>query len=166
MAELLKIPIKAKCKCWKCYQLTKSQADHARYKNALNVSTATVRKSKRELERKIVNNIKLDPKAVYKYSRSKIKTKETIGPITDDNGERISNDSPIAKMLNDYFSNVFTDEILEDMPNPRVLMQDENLLINEVNLCAEAISKVLEKLNPEKSPGADQIYLVVLKTCH
>ena len=50
------------------------------------------------------------------------------------------------------------------MPDPRLLFEgDAGDFVNEVDLSNTAVSEKLMKLNPEKSPGVDHIYPVVLK---
>lgn len=112
-----------KLQCWKLYQETNDYLDYLslRYKTA----TKFIRRSKRKLERKIAKNIKMDPKAFYKYSRSKVKTRETIGPFTDQYGQLINNDSQTADMLNKYSPAVFTEGTSCNMPYPRLLFHGD-----------------------------------------
>jgi len=56
----------------------------------MKTATKEINKSKIKLERKISKNIKNDPKAFYKYTRSKIKTKETVGPLHDEHDNPIT----------------------------------------------------------------------------
>ena len=45
--------------------------------------------------------------AFYNYLRSKLKTKETVGPI-EDGDVMVHDDVGVATTINDYFSSVFT----------------------------------------------------------
>ena len=59
----------------------------------------------------MADKIKENPKAFYSYSRSKLKTKETVVPIAD--GDLVVyDDVGVANIINDYFSSVFTIEKL------------------------------------------------------
>ena len=59
----------------------------------------------------MADKIKENPKAFYSYSRSKLKTKETVGPIAE--GDLVVyDDVGVANIINDYFSSVFTDDRL------------------------------------------------------
>ena len=151
---------KNRLKWWRKYQETKRHEDYLSYKKALNKATKTIRQSKRKLEKKIAMNIRSDPKAFYKYSRSKLKSKETVGPFKDQDGNIVKDDNLVASMLNEYFSSVFTEEALCNLPNPRLLFQGSE---PSVNISKEDICRRLENLNPEKSPGVDMIYPIVLK---
>ena len=160
----VKSSIKKKQLYWRRYRESNEYQDYLRYKRALKKATRAVRKAKRKLEKKIAKNIKNDPKAFFKYSRSKLKSRETIGPLTNEYGETISDGHQVSNMLNDYFSSVFTEETLNNMPDPRLLFEgDAGDFVNEVDLSNRAVSEKLMKLNPEKSPGVDHIYPVVLK---
>lgn len=44
------------------------------------------------------------PKPFKSNARSKIKTKEAVGPLTDDDGEVILDDSVNVRLLNEYFA--------------------------------------------------------------
>lgn len=59
---------KRKAKAWRNY-------DYVYYKKSLDIATREVRSAKRQFERKLACNIKDDPKAFYRYARSKIKTR-------------------------------------------------------------------------------------------
>ena len=58
---------------WRVYRRTRKDEDYANYKEALNLSTTEIRKSKRTFEKKLVGNIKNDSKSLYAYVRSKQK---------------------------------------------------------------------------------------------
>jgi hypothetical protein len=48
--------------------------------------------------------------------RSKAKTKEKIGPLKDEKGNIINDDSATCKVLNNFFASVFTHETMQHMP--------------------------------------------------
>jgi len=56
-----------------------------------------------KLERKISKIIKNDPKAFYKYTRSKMKTKETVGPLHDEHDNLITDKNQTSEIFNKYF---------------------------------------------------------------
>ena len=58
---------------WRVYRCTRKDEDYANYKEALNLATAEIRKSKRTFGKKIAGNIKNDSKSFYAYVRSKQK---------------------------------------------------------------------------------------------
>ena len=52
--------------------------DYNNYKEALNLATAEMRKSKRSFEQKFANDIKKDSKSFYAYVRSKQKIRDKV----------------------------------------------------------------------------------------
>ena len=87
-----------------------------------------------------------------------------MGPLTDDNGEVITDDVRTAKVLNDYFSSVFTLEQLHNIPQPKRMFGGPNDdMLRDVEVTAENVLKVLTKLKPGKAPGVDEIYSVFLR---
>ena len=59
------------------------------YKEALNAATNEVRKSKRNFELKLAQNIKSDSKSFYAYVRSKQNVRDKVGPLEDNAGDKI-----------------------------------------------------------------------------
>ena len=52
---------------WRVYKHTGKDKDYHAYKEALNAATNEVRKSKRNFEHKLAQNIKSDSKSFYAY---------------------------------------------------------------------------------------------------
>ena len=63
--------IRYKQDMWRVYKHTGKDKDYDVYKEALNAATNEVRKSKRNFEHKLAQNIKSDSKSFYAYVRSK-----------------------------------------------------------------------------------------------
>ena len=87
-----------------------------KYKKCLGTATKAIRNAKRFYERKLSLHIKDDPKALFKYARSKTKIKDNVGPMTDDFGNAILDDGINVKLLNEYFASIFTKENMVDIP--------------------------------------------------
>ncbi len=138
---------KKKLGWWKKYCGSKQYQAYLKYKSALNRATNVVKKARRKLECKLAKNVKSNPKGFFKYARSKTRTKDKVGPLTYENGETITNDSKTADVLNEYFSSVFTPEILENLPNPKQIFTGEDGdILDHVNLSPDEILKKLTVL--------------------
>ena len=88
--------------------------------------------------------------------------KDIVGPLTDDLCNVIIDDSDNAKLLNQYFSSIFTKENLVGIP-----MCDRTSYANALNTVDFTEEKMYDnhcKLRADKSPGVDGIYPVVLKS--
>ena len=71
--------IRYKQNMWRVYKHTGTDKDYDAYKEALNAATNEVRKSKRNFEHKLAQNIKSDSKSFYAYVRSKQKVRDKVG---------------------------------------------------------------------------------------
>ena len=74
---------------WQVYKHTGTDKDYDANKEALNEATNEVRKSKRNFEHKLAQNIKSDSKSFYAYVRSKQNVRD-IGPLEDNAGNIIT----------------------------------------------------------------------------
>ena len=153
---------KKRLKWWKRYKVSCGRDDFNQYKKAQRDTCKEVRRAKRLYENKIANKIKTDPKLYYRYARSKMDVKDGIGPLTDEDGNVISDNKDMAQVLNQYFTTVFTDENMDNIPESRCLCSDENIL-KDVDVSYEAVLKKLEETDPEKAPGDDSIHPVILR---
>ena len=70
--------IRHKQHMWRVYKHTGKDTDYDAYKEALNAATNEVRKSKRNFEHKLAQNIKSDSKSFYAYVRSKQNVRDKV----------------------------------------------------------------------------------------
>ena len=82
--------IRYKQNMWRVYKHTGKDTDYFAYKEALNAATNEVRKSKRNFEHKLAQNIKSDSKSFYAYVRSKQNVRDKVGPLKDNAGNIIT----------------------------------------------------------------------------
>ena len=106
---------------WRVYRRTRKDEDYANYKEALNLATTEIRKSKTTFEKKLAGNIKNDSKSCYAYVRSKQKVRDKVGPLKNKRGNIISDGFQMAEVLNKYFSSVFTTEHISSLPVPFII---------------------------------------------
>ena len=85
-----------------------------------------------------------------------------IGPLTDEDWNVISDNKDMAQVLNQYFTTVFTDENMDNIPEPICLCSDENIL-KDVDVSYGTVLMKLEETDPEKAPGDDCIHPVILR---
>ena len=77
---------------------------------ARNKATTELRRAKRKFEEELAEGIKKDSKSFFRYVKSKVGTKEKIGPIKDDNGNVLTDVESMGKLLNKFFASVFSRE--------------------------------------------------------
>ena len=75
---------------WRVYKHKGKDKDYEVYKEALNAATNEVRKSKRNFEHKLAQNIKSDSKSFYTYVRSNQNVRDKVGPLEDNAGNIIT----------------------------------------------------------------------------
>ena len=92
--------IRHKQNMWRVYKHTGKDQDYVVYKEALNAATNEVRKSKRNFELKLAQNIKSDTKSFYAYVRSKQNVRDKVGPLEDNAGDKITEGILMAEELN------------------------------------------------------------------
>ena len=149
---------------WRVYRHTRKDEDYANYKEALNLATTEIRKSKRTFEQKLAVNITNDSKSFYAYVRSKQKVRDKVGPLENNRGNIISDGFQMAEVLNEYFSSVFTTEDISSLPVPFTKFEgnkSENL--GQLFVTPEIIAKKIKKVKDNKSPGVDGIPPKLLK---
>jgi len=74
-------------------------------------------KMSRNFEHSLAKNLKQNPKEFCRYCKSKLKGKSRLGDLQTMDSRLANDDKEKAKLLNDYFTSVFTHEKLENIPN-------------------------------------------------
>ena len=115
--------IRHKQNMWRVYKHTGKDQNDVVYKEALNAATNEVRKSKRNFELKLVQNIKSDSKSFYAYA-SKQNVRDKVGPLEDNAGDIIIGGYLVAEELNMHFSSVFTREDTSSLPVPETKFKE------------------------------------------
>ena len=157
--------IKQKNKLWS--KKRKNLADEEQklnYNRIRNQIRTLTRKGKKLYEKEIAKKSKSNPKAFWKYTRSKLKTKTGIPDllINPDSSKKTytKNDDEKASVLQNFFSSVFTHEPPGDLPEFREREFQEKL--QSIEITSDMVNEKLRKIKINKSPGPDQIHPRVL----
>ena len=88
------------------------------------MATNEVRKAIKSFEQRLAGECKNNPKAFWKYVKSKTVSKDNII------GKLFYNETNAAKaeLLNLFFSNVYTDEDLSNIPNVQNSLNVHNIM--------------------------------------
>ena len=86
----------------------------------------------------------------YSYVRSKAKTKDKIGPLKDETGQLVVDEGDMCKLLNKYFSSVFTLEPnvneSKDIPKiEQVFKGDQTNVLVDIKLNEDSVLKKIEE---------------------
>ena len=157
-----KIKEKSRVK-WQLYKEMRqhrSEENRNKYARIKNQVKWEVRKAVRQYEKKIAQESKTNPKAFYKYAKSKLKCTSRIPDINFADSTATS-DSDKADVLNQFFSSVFIQEDLTSIPEPDIIFQGQKLI--NIDITEVMVKKKLDSLNPNKSPGVDKHHPRVLR---
>ena len=142
------------------YRETRNEQHYIEYRRASNRVKTEVRKAVQDFERQIAGEAKANPKAFYKYARSKMKTCSAVADLERLGGTMTETDVDKAEALNAFFTSVFTLESLEKIPT------FENRLYNteltDFLITNEEVEKIFKTLKTTKSPGLDGLHPCLL----
>ena len=158
--------IRHKQNMWRVYKQTGTDKDYDAYKEALNAATNEVRKSKRNFEHKLAQNIKSDSKSFYAYIRSKQNVRDKVGPLEDNAGNIniITQGFLMAEELNRHFSSVFTREDTSSLPVPETKFKgSDGERLGQLVVTPEVVVSKINNMKENKSPGMDGISPKILK---
>ena len=117
-----------------------------------------LREAEDKLEIDIANDLKINPKKLWKYVKSNIKVKTYISPLHNINtGKLTENEKEQADVLAQQYASVVVEEPDGDIPRlPRKDLKTPPL--HHINITEEMFLKKLNNLNTTKSPGPDKIH--------
>ena len=156
--------IRHKQNMWRVYKHTGKDQDYVVYKEALNTATNEVRKSKRNFELKLAQNIKSDSNSFYAYVRGKQNVRDKVGPLEENAGDKITDGFLMAEELNIHFSSVFTREDTSLLPVPETKFNgSEGERFGQLVVTPEVVANKINNMKENKSPGVDGISPKILK---
>ena len=156
------------------YKHPSMQYKYQQYIETRNKAKRELRKSVKEYERKISHESKHNAKGFWRYVNTKLKRTTGVCNLLKPDGLLTTNDQEKCKVLNDFFSSVFTREDLNNVPklpkrNKEQFMGPDGLLttkehfLKDVVISREAVEKKLNNLNPNKATGPDKLPALILK---
>ena len=147
--------IRKKKRLWKEYRKTKEFAQYEAYKKVEKEVKDTVRKAKKNFEKKLAKDAKKKPRAFWGYMKTKTANRQSVGPLK--NGDEIvTDDKKQAEILNQFFTSVFTREDLERIPTMDPIYTGESPL-QSAQMTEEQIKEKIGKLRSNAAPGPDGI---------
>ena len=163
MTSDIKKSIKTKYKLFKRFLESKNSFHYKQYIQIRNEVSKKLKNLKREHEKKIAEDCKVNPKAFWHFINSKRKCKIGITSLIKADGTYTKNDKEKAEVLDNLFSSVFTKENKNNIPNTIPGEKSENTFLSDIIITEKAVLDKLNNLNTNKTPGADNIHPRVLK---
>ena len=96
-------------------------------------------------ERKIINNMKTNPKAFQGYLNSKKSIKETISVLKNKDGKPTNSPKDVSNLLGNFFSSTFVSE----PPGPlgEECYKQASAFISDLDIQADMVKSFLKKIN-------------------
>ena len=173
--------IKSKTCAWNRYLQSKTYQKYLDYVKCRNKTTKSLKKAKKEFERKLAADCKKNPKSFYRYANFKSKAHKKIIRLKNKNGFIAMSDAENANILNNFFSSVFTRE--DDSPE-LILNSSSKLLwgeepndpfefngkviddsIGDITVDQDTVKTYLMDIDPNKSNTQECIHPRILKEC-
>ena len=153
--------VKKKHRLWQRFIETKSGEKYIEYAKARNKAKGLIRSFQTNINKKIAQDIKTNPKRFWAYVNSKTKSKGEIPNLkTDDDRNITENNSEKAEVLANFFSSVFVSEPDGEIPEQ---INHGVSSISNIHISEERVKSKLNNLNVSKSCGPDLIHPRVLK---
>ena len=97
-------------KAWRRFTDSQGYQSYVEFKKARNKATIELRRTKKKFEEKLAEGIEKNSKSFYRYVKSKVGTKEKIGPLKDYSGNVLTDVESMGELLNRFFVSVFSKE--------------------------------------------------------
>jgi len=93
----------------KVYEMWKEgQATWEEYRNVGKACRDATRKAKAHLELSLARDVRNNKKNLFTYTSSKWKTRDNVGPLLNEVGDLVMEDTEKAELLNVFFASVFS----------------------------------------------------------
>lgn len=156
--ESLKLK-KKKRSLWLTYVRSKDPIDHVRFTRCRNDLRRLTRNLRRDFEMGLVKDIKANSKPFWRYVHSRMRTRPRVEDLREGDGSLATEDGDKARVLNSFFSSVFTEEN-DDVPVFSNVYTGP--VLDDAVVTPELVELKLKELKPFSSPGPDGIHPRVL----
>ena len=160
--EVIKLK-NTKNRLWRRYSSTGDPMDHAAFASTRNALRALTRKLRKTFEESITKNIKTNPKAFWKYSKSRLKTYSTINALINPDGNVVHGDALKVEIFNNFFTSVFTNENISSLPT--FTLDTTVPILSDVDITPHMVLEKLRAIHAYKSPGPDGWPTKIIKEC-
>jgi len=152
--EILRL-VRRKRRKWRHIKISATATEIEEYKRLEKETSRKIRNAKRKLEKDLAGGEDKNNRKFARYIKSKTKSKTTVGPLINKDGELVTEDKEIADELNRFFASVFSKEDMSNIPEPDVEMVGKRM--NPICITQNQIKNKIQKLRKDAAPGPDGI---------
>ena len=121
-----------------------------------------IRSAKAKYDESLMQKFKSNPKALCGYVRSKSKVRSRVGRLEKNDGTLTVSNKETVEVLNLFFKSVFTVENTATIPDFPAKVSS---VLNDICIIESDVYNVLVSLNPNITPGPDNLHPQLLKSC-
>ena len=137
------------------------------YRALVKQTKYAVRWAKKSYEKKLAKESIPRPKQFFGYLKKITKARDSVGPLRDHRNEIISDDKLMADCLNSFFSSVFTEEDLDNIPEAESFFDEESQeTLDSINFTVKAVEEKLKNLKKDGAPGPNTHWPKILNAAH
>ena len=139
MTSKIKRVVKRKYNLYKKYLNTCLECDQTNYVNVRNECNKAIRCAKRKHEKILSNESKSNPRNFWKYVNSYSKNASGVSSLQDEMGQLSVTDKEKANTLHTFFSSVFTQENLNNLPHTEIGEESDGITLADIRVTPDVI---------------------------
>jgi hypothetical protein len=120
-----------------------------------------IRNAKRKFEKKLASGNDGNKRPFFAYIKQRTRSRPTIGPLKDPDGNTVSDTVSMADLLNNTFKEVFTREGADNVPEPETRRYESE--VRTVEFGIKQVKKKIAELRTDAAAGPDSIGPRLLK---
>jgi len=156
MSKELLVELRQKRKVYRMWK--EGQATWEEYRNVVRACSDAMRKAKVHLELNPARDVKDNKKGFFNYISNKRKARDNVGPLLNEVGALVTEDTEKAELLNACFASVFTAKAGPQESQPlevreKACRKDDRPLIKE-----DCVRDHLSNLEAHKSMGPNGMH--------
>nr|VZI31978.1 unnamed protein product [Spirometra erinaceieuropaei] len=145
------------------FRETASPAHFEEFRRQRNAVKKCIRQARKEYESKIIRQAEQKPKILFHYLNSRLKNKDPVAVLKDDNGVEIIENSEKAEHLGQYFVSLFARETEFRSCSASNAVETAGPVLDSILFATAVVERELKNLKEAKSSGPDNIPAKFLK---
>lgn len=122
------------------------------------ITRKEVTAARRNYEQKLAENIKSDTKSFYAYARNMSSSKLRPTVIQNSRGSDSVTTEETCDIFNEYFTSVFSQETMNNMPEPvAVFVGEEEDRLGSLRVNRDDVVRALKRVREDKAAGSDEM---------